>query len=93
VVLGGTLLPIDRIAADRPYCSGKHREHGVNVQVLFDPTGRLVLGSPILLGASHDLIAARVHGLIEASDQRRRRLLSGQGLPRRRWRHPRAVPR
>ncbi|ANZ13680.1 IS493-like transposase [Streptomyces noursei ATCC 11455] len=28
VILDGTLLPIDRTAADRPYCSGKHKRHG-----------------------------------------------------------------
>lgn len=29
VILDGTLPPIDRIAADRPYYSGKHRKHGM----------------------------------------------------------------
>ncbi|MET9851642.1 transposase family protein [Streptomyces sp. NPDC006450] len=33
VILDGTLPPIDRIAADTPYCSGKHERHGMNVQV------------------------------------------------------------
>ncbi len=33
VILDGTLLPIDRIAADTPYYSGKHKRHGMNVQV------------------------------------------------------------
>jgi len=28
VILDGTLLPIDRIAADTPYYSGKHKRHG-----------------------------------------------------------------
>ncbi len=28
VILDGTLLPIDRIAADRPFYSGKHTRHG-----------------------------------------------------------------
>jgi hypothetical protein len=27
VILDGTLLPIDRIEADRPFSSGKHRKH------------------------------------------------------------------
>lgn len=34
VLLDGTLLPIDRIAADRPFYSGKHKQHGMNVQVI-----------------------------------------------------------
>jgi hypothetical protein len=25
VEIDGTLIPIDRVAADRPFCSGKHR--------------------------------------------------------------------
>ncbi len=36
VILDGTLLPIGRIASDTPYCSGKHKRHGMNVQVLTD---------------------------------------------------------
>lgn len=45
-ILDGTLLPIDRIAADTPYYSGTHKRHGVNVQVLTDPIGRLLWASP-----------------------------------------------
>jgi hypothetical protein len=30
-VLDGTLIPIDRVAADRPFFSGKHRKHGMNL--------------------------------------------------------------
>ncbi|MFI6184208.1 transposase family protein [Nonomuraea sp. NPDC051191] len=65
-ILDGTLIPIDRLADERPYYSGKHRLHGVNVQVLADPTGRLVWVSPALPGATHDLTAARATGLIDA---------------------------
>ncbi|WP_285774183.1 transposase family protein [Microtetraspora sp. NBRC 13810] len=39
VVLDGTLIPIDRVAADRPYYSGKHKHHGMNVQVIAAPDG------------------------------------------------------
>ncbi|MFJ7063124.1 transposase family protein [Streptomyces griseobrunneus] len=65
-ILDGTLLPIDRIAADTPYYSGKHKRHGMNVQVLTDPCGRLLWASPALPGATHDLTAARTHGIIDA---------------------------
>jgi hypothetical protein len=41
-ILDGTLIPIDRVADQKPYYSGKHRRHGVNVQVIADPAGRLV---------------------------------------------------
>ncbi|THA44052.1 IS5 family transposase [Streptomyces sp. A1136] len=66
VILDGTLLPIDRIAADRPFYSGKHKKHGMNVQVIADPKGRLLWASPALAGAVHDVRAAREHGIIEA---------------------------
>jgi len=65
-ILDGTLIPIDRVADQKPYYSGKHRRHGVNVQVIADPAGRLVWASAALPGASHDLTAARAHGIIEA---------------------------
>jgi hypothetical protein len=72
-ILDGTLLPIDRLAADRPFYSGKHRRHGMNIQVLTDPFGKLVWASPALPGALHDIKAARTHGLLDA--------LSGGGIP------------
>ena len=66
MVLDGTLLRIDRVGMagghDRPYYSGKHKCHGVNVQVLADPVGRLIWISPTLPGARHDMGAAREHG-------------------------------
>ncbi|TQE30046.1 hypothetical protein Sipo8835_23965 [Streptomyces ipomoeae] len=62
VILDGTLLPIDRIVADRPFYSGKHRKHGMNVQVLTDPFGRLLWTSAALPGAVHDIKAARTIG-------------------------------
>lgn len=63
VILDGTVLPIGRLAADRPYCSGKKKHHGMNVQVLADPIGRLIWASDELPGAVHDLTAARFHGI------------------------------
>ncbi|MFF1696486.1 transposase family protein [Streptomyces sp. NPDC058257] len=66
VILDGTPLPIDRIAADTPYYSGKHKRHGMNVQVLTDPFARLLCASPALPGSAHDLTAARQHGIIDA---------------------------
>jgi hypothetical protein len=69
VLLDGTLLPIDRVAADRPFYSGKHKKHGMNVQVLTDPFGRLLWASPALPGAVHDIRAAREHGIVDALAQ------------------------
>jgi hypothetical protein len=45
VALDGTLIPIDRVAADRPFYSGKHRRHGMNLQVITSPQG-ISSGSP-----------------------------------------------
>lgn len=66
MILDGTLLPIDRIAADRPFYSGKHEKHGMNVQIITDPAGRLVWALPALPGAVHDIKAARTRGIIDA---------------------------
>jgi hypothetical protein len=65
-ILDGTLIPTDRIAAQRPYYSGKHHRHGVNAQVVTDPAGRLKWISPAMPGSTHDLSAARAHGIIDA---------------------------
>ncbi|MFI5681804.1 transposase family protein [Streptomyces cellulosae] len=66
LILDGTLLPIDRIAADRPFYSGKHKKHGMNVRVIADPFGRLLWASPAMPGAVHDIRAAREHGIVGA---------------------------
>jgi DDE superfamily endonuclease len=65
-ILDGTLIPIDRVADQKPYYSGKHRRHGVNVQVIADPADRLVWASAALPGSAHDLTAARTHFIIRA---------------------------
>ena len=39
VVLDGTLIAADRVAADRPFYSGKHKRHGMNLQVIASPAG------------------------------------------------------
>jgi len=64
VVLDGTLIPIDRVAADRPFYSGKHRRHGMNLQVIAAPDGEILWVSGPLPGAAHDLTAARIWGII-----------------------------
>jgi hypothetical protein len=65
-ILDGTLIPIDRVANQKPYYSGKHKRHGVNAQVIADAAGRLRWISAALPGATHDLTAAREHGILEA---------------------------
>jgi DDE superfamily endonuclease/Helix-turn-helix of DDE superfamily endonuclease len=72
VVIDGTLIPIDRVAADRPFYSGKHRRHGMNLQVISSPQGEILWVSGPLPSAVHDLTAARIWGII--------RQLAGAGL-------------
>jgi hypothetical protein len=83
VILDGTLLSIDRVGMtsgrDRPYYSGKHKRHGVNVQVIADPAGRLVWPSAALPGARHDMGAAREHGLINALHSVGARVIADNG--------------
>ena len=65
-ILDGTLIPIDRVADQKQYYSGKHKRHDMNVQVIADAAGRPVWASAALPGAAHDLTAARSHGIIDA---------------------------
>ena len=64
LVIDGTVIPVDRVAADRPFFSGKHRKHGMNLQVIASPVGDIVWVSGPLPGAVHDLTAARIWGII-----------------------------
>lgn len=72
LVLDGTLIPIDRVAADSPFYSGKRRKHGMNLQVIAGPDGAIVWVSGPLPGSVHDIKAARIWGIIRA--------LAGAGL-------------
>ena len=54
VVVDGTLIPIDRVAADRPFYSGKHKKHGMNLQVIASPAGDVLWVSGALPGSVHD---------------------------------------
>jgi hypothetical protein len=53
-ILDGTLIPVDRVADQKPYSSGKHKRHGVNAQVIGDAAGRLGWASAALPGSTHD---------------------------------------
>ena len=80
---GGTLIPADRVAADRPSYSGKHRRHGMNLQVIASPGGDIVWVSGPLPGAVHDLTAARIWGVVRGAGRLRPGRARRQGLPRR----------
>src|SRR5215469_8365176 len=64
VVLDGTLIPVDRVAADRPFYSGKHKKHGMNLQVIASPDGDILWVSGALPGSVHDKNAEWIWGVL-----------------------------
>ncbi|MFB7032303.1 MULTISPECIES: IS5 family transposase [unclassified Streptomyces] len=66
VIVDGTLIPTDRIHADEPYYSQKHKKHGMNVQVIARSDGTPLWFSRATPGRTHDLTAARAHGIVQA---------------------------
>jgi hypothetical protein len=65
VVLDGTLIPIDRVARDRPFYSGKHKKHGMNLQVIASPDGDILWVSGALPGSVHDKKAEWIWGVLD----------------------------
>jgi hypothetical protein len=66
--LDGTLIETDRVRAKGEngydlWYSGKHKQHGGNIQVLTEPGGFPVWTSPVEPGNTHDITAARAHVL------------------------------
>jgi DDE superfamily endonuclease/Helix-turn-helix of DDE superfamily endonuclease len=64
VILDGTLIPIDRVAADRPFYSGKHKRHGMNLQVIASPDGGILWVSGALPGSVHDKKTEWIWGVL-----------------------------
>jgi len=64
VVIDGTLIAIDRVAADRPFYSGKHKKHGMNPQVIASPGGDVRWVSGALPGSVHDKKAEWTWGVL-----------------------------
>jgi DDE superfamily endonuclease/Phage integrase family len=80
LVIDGTLIPIDRVAPDRPFYSGKHRKHRMNLQVIASPDGDILWVSGPLHGAVHDPTAARIWGIGLGEEHRHRVLrVCGKG--------------
>jgi hypothetical protein len=65
VVVDGTLTAIDRVAADRPFYSGKHKRHGMNLQVIASPCGEILWVSGPLPGSVHDKRAEWIRGVLD----------------------------
>jgi hypothetical protein len=72
VTLDGTLIRTNRCRVKNPatghdlWFSGKHREHGGNVQIVSDPDGQPAAVSDVEPGSTHDLTAARATGFLGA---------------------------
>lgn len=78
-ILDGTVVRIDRIAADKPFYSGKHRHHGINLQGLTDPYGNLIWISDGLPASVNDTKAARHHHITHTCHQAGLLLLADTG--------------
>jgi hypothetical protein len=68
VCLDGTLIPGTRVSAPSDsghdlWYSGKHKQHGGNIQVLTNPDGWPAWVSDVEPGSTHDITAARIHAL------------------------------
>src|SRR5215831_14493322 len=65
VVIDGTLIPINRVAVDRPFCSGKHKRHGMNLQVIASPDGEVLWVSGALPGSVYDKRTEWIWGVLD----------------------------
>lgn len=78
LLLDGTVAETDRVRAEGHF-SGKVRREGVNLQVITTDDGRLLWLSPALPGGTHDMKAAREHGIIDACAQLDLEVLADKG--------------
>lgn len=88
LVLDGTLIPIDRVKADRPFYFGKHKKRGMNLQVIAAPDGTIVRVSGPLPGSVHDLKGRPDPGSGPRTGRLRNPGAGRQGLPARTSRRP-----
>ena len=79
VVIDGTLIDIDRVAADRPFYSGKHKRHGMNLQVIASPCGEVLWVSGALPGSVHDKKAEWIWGVLDELEAAGLIVLAGKG--------------
>ena len=79
VVADGTLIPAGRVAADRPSYSGKHKKHGMNLQVIASPHGDILWVSGALPGSVHDKKAEWIRGVLAGLEAAGLVTLAGKG--------------
>jgi hypothetical protein len=85
VILDGTLIPIDRVARDKPFYSGKHKRHGMNLQVIASPHGDVLWVSGALPGSVHDKKAEWVWGVLDELENQGLAVLADKGYQGATW--------
>ena len=85
LVIDGTLIPIDRVAADRPFYSGKHKKHGMNLQVIASPDGDVLWVSGALPGSVHDKRAEWIWGVLDELEWQGLVVLADKGYQGSTW--------
>jgi hypothetical protein len=65
LLVDGTLIPTGRRAKIERLYNGKHKTHGVNVQVVCTLDAAPILATPPMPGADHDITCFRAHKLDE----------------------------
>jgi hypothetical protein len=77
--------PINRVARDKPSCSGKHKKHGMYLQVIASPDGDLLRVSGALPGAVHHKKAEWIWGVLHELEQAGLVTLADKGCQGRAW--------
>jgi DDE superfamily endonuclease/Helix-turn-helix of DDE superfamily endonuclease len=85
VIVDGTLIPIDRVARDRPFYSGKHKRHGMNLQVIASPDGEVLWVSGALPGSVHDKRAEWIWGVLAELETQGVLVLADKGYQGSTW--------
>src|SRR3984885_14494111 len=85
VIVDGTLIPIDRVARDRPFYSGKHKKHGMNLQVIASPDGGILWVSGALPGSVHDKRAEWIWGVLDELERQGLVTLADKGYQGSTW--------
>jgi hypothetical protein len=85
VILDGTLIPIDRVARDKPFYSGRHKKHGMNLQVIASPSGDVLWVSGALPGSVHDKKAEWIWGVLDELEKAGLVVLADKGYQGSTW--------
>jgi DDE superfamily endonuclease len=79
VVVDGTRIPAGRVARDRPCCPGRHKKHGMSLQVIASPGGSILRVSGALPGPVRDKRAGWTRGVPGGLEKAGLVALAGEG--------------